>query len=170
MKFRAAYRILSVGVFMKKSHFFVLLILLVTAVSAYNCSLFKDKVDTPQFTPQGGVYHTVQTVTITCATIGATIRYTLDNSDPSPTHGFIYENSGLTKIYISSGTTLKAIAYKPGLKDSDIAAAAYAIPSFGFLDQTFGNGGKVTTDNGIGTNNEANAVAIQRDGKIVLAG
>src|SRR5262249_2561899 len=47
--------------------------------------------------------------------------------------------------------------------------AHHAGASDGNLDITFGNGGKVTTDFAISFDN-ANAVAIQSDGKIVVAG
>jgi len=40
----------------------------------------------------------------------------------------------------------------------------------GTLDATFGNGGKVMTAIGTGGNDQALAVAVQRDGKIVIAG
>jgi uncharacterized delta-60 repeat protein len=49
----------------------------------------------------------------------------------------------------------------------DFALARYN--SDGSLDASFGTGGKVTTDIG-GNSDMANAVAIQRDGKIVVAG
>lgn len=42
--------------------------------------------------------------------------------------------------------------------------------SAGDLDPTFGNGGLVTTNNEINRNEAAKAVAIQDDGKIVVAG
>ncbi|MGI8604315.1 MAG: delta-60 repeat domain-containing protein [Verrucomicrobiales bacterium] len=49
-----------------------------------------------------------------------------------------------------------------------LAPPAHAAP--GDLDATFGTGGKVTTDFGIGSGDEGVSVALQSDGKIVVAG
>ena len=52
--------------------------------------------------------------------------------------------------------------------DQDFAVVRYT--AGGVLDPTFGNGGMVVTDFGASRNEEAYAVAIQSDGKIVVAG
>ncbi|MBQ3851263.1 MAG: chitobiase/beta-hexosaminidase C-terminal domain-containing protein, partial [Bacteroidales bacterium] len=62
-------------------------------------------VATPTFSVPAGMYTTPQTVGISCATAGATILYTTDNSNPA-VNGQVY-SSPLT---ISSTTTVKAIA------------------------------------------------------------
>ena len=77
---------------------------------------------TPQFSPAGGSYLASQTVTITCATGGATIRYTTDGSAPNETSGTVYGSP----ISISNNCTLKAMAYRSGLADSALASSAYA--------------------------------------------
>ncbi|MFW5628817.1 MAG: chitobiase/beta-hexosaminidase C-terminal domain-containing protein [Candidatus Cloacimonadaceae bacterium] len=79
---------------------------------------------TPVFSPDGGYYTEAQNVSITTATEDATIRYTIDGSDPSETDGEIYENP----IEISEETTLKAIAYKVGYVNSAIRTAEYTFP------------------------------------------
>lgn len=81
------------------------------------------KVSTPVFELKEGTYTNEIEVTITCATDGATIKYTIDGSNPSPTHGTTY----LSPITIKTTTTIKAIAYKSGLDNSDIATAKYTI-------------------------------------------
>ena len=63
-------------------------------------------VSAPTFSPEGGKYSEAQTVTISCATEGATIFYTLDGTDPD--NGCDEYESPLT---IESTTTIKAIAY-----------------------------------------------------------
>ena len=78
---------------------------------------------TPTFTPCAGVYSATQTVTISCATSGASIRYTTDGSAPSETHGSVYSSA----VNISSTTHLKAIAYQSGQFDSAIATGEYTI-------------------------------------------
>src|SRR6266536_6251721 len=41
------------------------------------------QVATPTFSPEGGFYLQAQSVTVSCATTGATIRYTTDGSQPT---------------------------------------------------------------------------------------
>ncbi len=77
----------------------------------------------PAITPSGGNYSDDQTITITCASEGATIRYTLDSSDPSPTHGAIYS----APFKLSSSATVKAIACKGEKVFSNVTSADYAI-------------------------------------------
>ena len=78
-------------------------------------------VEAPSFNPDGGTYTEDQTVTITCATTGADIFYTLDGSDPTD------ESTPYSApIVISETTTLKAIAYD-GTNVSTITTATYTI-------------------------------------------
>ena len=78
-----------------------------------------DKCDTPTFSPEGGTYPVEQIVTIS-STIGATILYTTDGTDPSSSSP-VYTNP----IVVSSTTTLKAQAIRDGWKDSDIGTATF---------------------------------------------
>ena len=79
-------------------------------------------VATPTFSLAGGTYTTTQTVTISCATDGATIYYTTDGSTPT-TSSPNYTGA----ISVSETTTLKAIAVKGDMTDSDVATATYTI-------------------------------------------
>lgn len=95
-------------------------------VRVYQDSGTTTQVSTPAFSPAGGTYTTAQTVTISSATSGATIRYTTDGSTPtasSPTY--------TGPITVSSTKTIKAYAVKSGLTDSAVAAAAYIISGGG---------------------------------------
>ncbi len=76
----------------------------------------------PTFNPVGGSYANVQNVLITCATEGATIRYTTDGYDPT-INSTVYDGP----VNISSTTMLKAQAFKFGWIDSSIASASYTI-------------------------------------------
>ncbi|HEY3324108.1 MAG TPA: lamin tail domain-containing protein [Planctomycetota bacterium] len=78
-------------------------------------------VEAPAFSPPRGIYGGPVTVTLTCATIGSTIRYTTDGSAPSETAGTIYTNP----IDLSATTPLRAVAYKSGLKPSDVQTHTY---------------------------------------------
>jgi RHS repeat-associated protein len=67
-------------------------------------------------------------VTISTATTGAQIRYTLDGSTPSSTNGTLINGStGQTSSFntTSQGKTLNAIAFKSGYTDSAIKDANY---------------------------------------------
>jgi hypothetical protein len=80
-------------------------------------------VATPTFSKSGGTYNTEQTATITCATPGATIRYTLDGSDPNG--GIAYDPN--TPIYVDHTLTLKAKAWKGNMTPSGVKSAAYTL-------------------------------------------
>ena len=86
-----------------------------------------ETVATPTFSPVGGTYTEAQNVTISCATDGATIYYTLDGTDP------VFEVTGIngtaytTALAISQTTTVKAIAVKDNMINSAIATAEYTI-------------------------------------------
>lgn len=83
-------------------------------------------VATPTFNPSGGTYTTAQNVTISCATSGATIRYTTDGSTPTAT-----SPQYTAPISVTSTKTIKAIAIKSGMTNSAIATAAYTISTGG---------------------------------------
>ena len=81
-----------------------------------------ETVATPTFTPEAGTYTEAQSVTIACATEGATIYYTLDGNDPTA-ESTVYAEP----IAIAATTTVKAFAVKEGMNDSEIATALYTI-------------------------------------------
>jgi len=68
------------------------------------------------------IYTTAQHVILECATEGAEIRYTIDNSVPTET-STLYTATG---IEITATTTIKAIAVKYGSK-SEVVSATYTI-------------------------------------------
>lgn len=77
---------------------------------------------TPTFSPVAGSYFAAQNVTISCATTGATIRYTVDGSTPTPS-STVYSGP----IMVSQSKTIKAIASATGMTDSAVASAQYTI-------------------------------------------
>ncbi|MGA3007688.1 MAG: chitobiase/beta-hexosaminidase C-terminal domain-containing protein [Opitutaceae bacterium] len=85
------------------------------------------QVATPTINPNGGSFTGAVTVTIADSTGGSAIRYTTDGSAPSESNGAIYSGS----ISIGSSTTLRAIAYKSGDTDSNIASANFTINTTG---------------------------------------
>ena len=81
-----------------------------------------ETVATPTFSPATGTYTSAQSVTISCATDGATIYYTTDGTIPT-TASTQYNGT----INVSETMTIKAIAIKDGMTDSEIAEATYTI-------------------------------------------
>ena len=86
-------------------------------------------VATPEFTPAAGSYNDQVLVTITSATDGATIYYTLDGTDPT-TASSVYSS----EITITETTTVKAFATKADYDDSAIASAEYTITTVTAVD------------------------------------
>ncbi|HOZ01418.1 MAG TPA: SUMF1/EgtB/PvdO family nonheme iron enzyme [Candidatus Syntrophosphaera sp.] len=81
-------------------------------------------VATPVFDPVGGNYATGQTVTISCAIGGATIRYTTNGTEPGISSA-VYQNP----IDVTASTTIKAKVFKDGWTPSTTASATYNIGS-----------------------------------------
>ena len=80
------------------------------------------RVAAPVFAPASGTFTAAQSVTISCATPGASIRYTSDGSTPTAA-STLYASP----ITVSATTTLKAIALKPGLANSVVTTATLTI-------------------------------------------
>ena len=78
-------------------------------------------VATPTFSVDAGTYTSIQSVTISCDTDGATIYYTTDGTDPTSS-----STEYTSAVSIDHSCTLKAIAIK-GDDESNIASAAYTI-------------------------------------------
>jgi hypothetical protein len=79
---------------------------------------------TPVITPATGTYSSAQTVTITDATSGANIYYTLDGSQPTTT-STRYTGS----FSVSTTTTVKAIATAPNFAQTATASSVITITS-----------------------------------------
>src|SRR6266568_3185377 len=100
----------------------------------------QQQVATPTFSPGGGTYTGSVTVTISDATSGATIHYTIDGSTPttsSPVYG-----GALT---FTQTTALKAIAAASGMTNSGVASATYTIQQQQVATPTFSPGGGTYT-------------------------
>jgi formylglycine-generating enzyme required for sulfatase activity len=94
-------------------------------------------VATPTFNPAGGTYTSAQNVTISCATSGATIRYTTNGSDPTET-----STQYSSPLSVSTTTTIKARAFRNGWTPSSVATATYTItPSVTVATPTFNPAG-----------------------------
>ncbi|RSN13624.1 hypothetical protein DMC63_27020 [Streptomyces sp. WAC 05977] len=81
-------------------------------------------VASPTFDPPGGSYPSARSVTLSSATAGATIRYTVDGSTPTAS-STVYTGP----ITVSATSTISAIAFKSGSANSPVASASYTIGS-----------------------------------------
>ena len=97
-------------------------------------------VNAPTFSLEGGCYPTAQTITLSCLTSGATIKYCFDSDDPAVS-GTVYT----APITVSSTHTIKAYAYKSGYADSATTQATYTITGI-VADPTFSSSAGSYTD------------------------
>ncbi len=79
-----------------------------------------EAVATPVITPAGGTINTPTDVTIECATEGAAVHYTLDDTTPTADSA-LYTGP----ITIDRTTTVRAVAVKEGMADSTEASAVF---------------------------------------------
>lgn len=75
----------------------------------------------PQIFPANTYFESTANVSIICNTTSSKIYYTTDGSTPSATNGKLYSEP----FVISTSTTVKAIAYANGLKDSLVTTAEF---------------------------------------------
>jgi len=120
-------------------------------------------VATPTFSPTPGSYIGPIGVAINCATPGASIRYTIDSSDPSPTFGDNYYPA--LGINLTTSAIIRAYAFSDGMADSAVAIGEYIIqnPTIGVVSFDIDNGpvGTVVTITGT---NFMNATAVKFNG------
>jgi hypothetical protein len=91
--------------------------------AAYIIAIAKPVTVTPVFDPPGSTYYSTQSVTLSTPTEGAIIRYTLDGTKPDKTNGVIYDRP----FTVASSMKALAVAYKDGMRLSDLAVAVYTI-------------------------------------------
>lgn len=100
----------------------------------------QNEVAAPVFSPAGGTYPSAQVVTITTATPGAAIHYTIDGS--APTEASPLYTSAIS-VPATSTLTIKARAYKTGALESTAVTQIYdiggtiATPTFSFPGGTY---------------------------------
>ncbi len=77
----------------------------------------------PTFTPASGNFTSAQSISLTSATPGATIRYTVNGDAPTSTTGTLYT----APFSITASSTVKAIAYATNLNDSPVTKGIYTL-------------------------------------------
>ena len=91
------------------------------ATATFTKESASERVTTPVIAPNGGIFKDSQTVTITCVTADAKIYYTTDGSEPTTSSTLLYS----TPIFLTATTTIKAIAVKDGMTNSEVVAATF---------------------------------------------
>lgn len=92
----------------------------------------QEVVEAPVIAPNGGAIATNQEITITCATEGASIYYTLDGTEPT-TSSTLYEGA----FTLTEECTVKAIAVAEGMANSSVVEAAFTFLSDDLKVATF---------------------------------
>ena len=122
----------------------------VLALGMFSCSNgidypVKQTVATPEFSVASGAVDSGTSVTISCATEGAKIYYTTDETEPTAS-----STEYTTAISVTPPMTLKAIAVKDGMNNSAVASASYTIkgtvasPEFSVASGAVDSGTSVT--------------------------
>ncbi|GHU10148.1 hypothetical protein FACS1894151_09220 [Spirochaetia bacterium] len=106
------------------------------ASAEYTISAAKPTADKP-----AGVIDKGATVSLNTTTSGAAIRYTTDSSDPT-SDSTLYT----IPIVISASTTIKAIAVKEGVQDSDILTVEYTVLTAAAPTASLAEGTVIVTD------------------------
>ena len=88
-----------------------------------------EQVATPVFSPVAGEYENNVEISISCATDNATIYYTLDGTEPNED-----ATEYTAPFTLTATTTVKAIAMKEGMLNSEVALATYTITTVGIRD------------------------------------
>ena len=122
----------------------------------------RNTVLTPTIFPNGGTHSVSVSVTLLCATVGATIKYTVDGSTPTPTHGTTYSGA----ITVSSSATLKAMAYAAGYTDSAVASATFTVIAYPIY---YGRSASTTLDEAAILALSSHSAAVDPNGTYVFA-
>lgn len=82
----------------------------------------QSKVVSPLISPNGGNFNSSQAIALSTTTVGATIYYTTDGNPPTMA-STVYAG----QFTLSQSATIKTIAVKSGLQNSDVSSASFTI-------------------------------------------
>ncbi|MFT5498355.1 MAG: hypothetical protein ACI9TH_003766, partial [Kiritimatiellia bacterium] len=111
---------------------------------------FIDVVKDTKFNPDRGFFTNAFAVTISTATLGAEIRYTLDGSEPTASSGIVYTGP----IPVDKTTTLRAAAFRLGFTPTDVDTHTYIFPAQVVLQPDLPAGWEAYTDWGGGISSD----------------
>lgn len=93
---------------------------------AANSDAFLGFTDKPNYSIDRGFYDQPFALEITSDTPGAFIHYTLDGSEPTEQHGFLYDPN--TPLQISTTSVVRSAALKPGYRPGHTKTATFIFP------------------------------------------
>jgi len=104
-------------------------------------------VSTPSFSLGGGTYNTDQSITISCATPGASIYYTVTagSAGTTPTTSSTPYTGAIPMAGNGTTQTIEAIAVRSGMTDSTVSTATYVINYSQVSTPSFSAGGGAYT-------------------------
>lgn len=97
-------------------------------VTAYGYSIYEFEVygavqaSAPSITPEGGIFDSAQTVTLSTTVKGAEIKYTTDGTEPTED-----SPSYIAPFTVDKSTVVKAATFRKGMTLSDVATASIII-------------------------------------------
>lgn len=99
------------------------------SLASHSCQIFRisantNKVASPTMSVKGGNFNGGCTVGLSSTTVGSTIYYTIDGTEPTSS-----SRQYTSPIAISTNTVLQAIAIKSGLENSFISSETYTVAS-----------------------------------------
>jgi hypothetical protein len=115
----------------------------VTRTTSFNLTVNLQTVATPTINPNGGSFSGSVSVTLQTVTSGASIYYTTNGS--TPTQSSTPYTGAMT---LTSGATVKAIAFKSGSNPSAQASASFTITVIQPFDFSLSNSGNVSVTAG----------------------
>ncbi len=95
-----------------------------TPGSANGVSAISGVLPPVHFSVERGLFHAPFTLLLTCTEPGATVRYTVNGSEPSATNGAVYAGG----VGISNSTPVRAAAFKTNLLPSITRTHTYIFP------------------------------------------
>lgn len=124
------------------------------ASSSVSVATYAIAAQNPTFSPAAGTYYMTTTVTISDATPGVTIYYTLNGGFPTTSSPNCASPCKLSPV-ISANTTIRAMALGTGISQSGTAVAAYTIaamnPVFSLASGTYKGTQNITITDGSGS-------------------
>jgi hypothetical protein len=116
-------RNISYGLLHNQEYYFAL-----PTPGSENRSQFLGFVDAPDFSHERGYYESSFSLSLSCPTEGAVIRYTTDGSEPTLSYGATY--TGPISIPVTSlpgSRCIRAAAFKPGYRQSKTKSKTYLL-------------------------------------------
>lgn len=94
-----------------------------------NRQSFLGFVDAPEFSQERGYFDSAFSLTLSCGTSGAVIRYTTNGTNPTLSNGITYTEPINVSAATTKGIVIRAAAFKAGYETSEIKTKTYLMKS-----------------------------------------